>query len=196
MNQEAFDLNSPFDLFVFMKRLFTSADFMPHGHCYFWRPDVLWLNVISDAVIALAYYSIPVLLIYFVLRRKDIPFHWLFLMFGAFIFLCGTTHVVGIITTWYPAYRLEGFVKLLTAFVSILTTFCLIPMMPKALSFPSMETLIAQLSTKTKDLERVNKELEHFNHVAMGREQRVIELKREVNKLAGELGHPPPYNLV
>jgi hypothetical protein len=26
------------------------ANFMPHGHCYLWRPDVLWLHVGSDTL--------------------------------------------------------------------------------------------------------------------------------------------------
>ena len=38
------------------------ANFMPHGHCYLWRPDVLWLHVGSDTLIALSYYAIPVAL--------------------------------------------------------------------------------------------------------------------------------------
>lgn len=195
MNRAPYDIQPDSNLLQFLQRLFT-ADFMPHGHCFYWRPDVLWLNVFSDLLIAFAYYSIPVILIYFVYKRKNVPFHFMFLMFGAFIFLCGTTHVVNIITTWYPAYRLEGFVKLLTGIVSVVTAFWLIPIMPKAISFPSMETLIEQLSTKTKDLKQVNKDLEHFNHIAMGREQRIIALKGEVNHLASQLGQPLPYHLV
>src|SRR5689334_21284227 len=122
MNEQAFDINSPFNLMVFLKRLFTQ-DFMPHGHCYFWRPDILWLNVFSDLGITLAYYSIPVVLIYFVLKRKDIPFNWMFVMFGSFIFLCGTTHLINILTTWVPVYRFEAIVKLITAAVSLSTAF-------------------------------------------------------------------------
>src|SRR5579871_5872744 len=96
----------------FFQKLFVSNDFMPHGHCYLWQTDIVWLHVISDAIIVVAYYSIPLLLIYFVRKRKDIPFHWLFLMFGAFIFACGTTHLLSIWTIWVPAYRFEGLVKL------------------------------------------------------------------------------------
>src|SRR5690242_660264 len=129
-DQGLFDLNSSFDFVTFMKRIFVASDFMPHGHCYFWRPDVLWLNVLSDAVIALAYYSIPLVLLYFVLKRKDIPFNWMFLMFGLFIFLCGTTHVMNIITVWVPTYRLDGVIKLLTAIASIMTVIDFKPLMP------------------------------------------------------------------
>jgi hypothetical protein len=38
-----------------LRRLFSTSEFMPHGMCYRWNPAVIWLYVISDAVIALAY---------------------------------------------------------------------------------------------------------------------------------------------
>jgi exonuclease VII small subunit len=193
MNEEtAFDLNSPLNFLVFFKRLFTE-DFMPHGHCYFWRPDILWLNVLSDVGICLAYYAIPIILIYFIRKRRDVPFHWMFLMFGAFIFLCGTTHLVDVVTTWIPVYRFEGVVKLATAIVSIATAILLVPLMPRAINLPSLETVISQLSQKTDELEKSNKELERFNRITIGREERIMEFKQEVNKLSTELGRDHPY---
>src|SRR5947207_10598521 len=92
-----------------------STDFMPHGQCLGWNPPVLWLNVLSDAGIALAYATIPVALVSFLRRRRDLVFPWMFGLFGCFILLCGMTHVMGIITMWTPVYRAEGAVKLLTA---------------------------------------------------------------------------------
>ena len=68
-----------------------TAEFMPHGYCLLWNPAILRLQVISDGIIGLTYHCIPVALIYLWLRRRDLPFHWLFLMFGAFIVSCGTT---------------------------------------------------------------------------------------------------------
>ena len=48
----------------FLRRLFNT-DFMPHGHCYFWKPAVLWTNVFVGGVIALSYFVIPFLLVHF-----------------------------------------------------------------------------------------------------------------------------------
>ena len=87
----------------FVKHLFSS-DFMPHGVCFLWNPGIMWLHAVSDAVIALSYYLIPLALVYFVRQRPDLPFHWMFLMFGVFIFACGTTHVMGLWTL--ARYRL------------------------------------------------------------------------------------------
>jgi hypothetical protein len=55
---------------------------MPHGYCYLWDPRIVWLHVISDALITLSYYCIPVVLIYFIRKNKDIPFNRNFWMFG------------------------------------------------------------------------------------------------------------------
>src|SRR6266849_2786016 len=101
---------------------------MPHGHCYFWKPEIVWMHVVSDAVIALSYYSIPLVLVYFAHRRRDLPFPWIFLCFGAFILACGTTHALNILTLWVPVYRLDGLVKVLTAMISIVTAVLLYPL--------------------------------------------------------------------
>ena len=70
-----FDLNSAPGVFVFFQRLYSS-DFMPHGDCYFWRPEILWMGVVSDITITLAYYAIPLMLLYFVRKRRDLMFSW------------------------------------------------------------------------------------------------------------------------
>ena len=57
----------------FFQRLFSDGEFMPHGHCYFWKPGLLWLHIVSDALIAVAYYSIPLTLLFFIYRRRDMP---------------------------------------------------------------------------------------------------------------------------
>ena len=43
----------------------SGEGFMPHGMCYLWRPGILALHVISDALITLSYFSIPFTLLYF-----------------------------------------------------------------------------------------------------------------------------------
>lgn len=151
------------DSFIGFFRKLLSADFMPHGHCYWWKPDIIWLHVISDAAITLAYFSIPLMLVYFVRRKKDIPFHWIFLMFGAFIFWCGTTHALNIVTLWIPVYRLDGIVKAITAGVSIVTALCLFPLIPKALALRSpaeLEAANASLAEENKRREEAEKHLQ------------------------------------
>lgn len=92
--------------------MFDFSQFMPHGHCYLWRPEILWLHAGSDALIAAAYFSIPLALIYFVSQRSDIEFKWMFVLFGLFISFCGLTHMMAIYTIWVPNYGLEGLIDL------------------------------------------------------------------------------------
>ncbi|HET6520013.1 MAG TPA: HWE histidine kinase domain-containing protein [Geminicoccaceae bacterium] len=121
----------------------AEADFMPHGYCYLWFPEVLWLNVLSDGLIALSYFMIPTSLSVLVLKRRELPFPWIFLMFASFISACGMTHVMGIWTVWRPDYGVEGLVKLGTGLISITTAMTLIPLMPKALALRSPAELEA-----------------------------------------------------
>jgi PAS domain-containing protein len=120
-----------------------SPDFMPHGYCYMWDPPMVWLHVISDGLIALSYFCIPVALIYLVRRRRDLPFNWIFCMFGLFIVGCGTTHLMEIWTVWHASYLLSGAIKAITAIVSVATAVMLIPLLPKAIALPSVEHLRA-----------------------------------------------------
>lgn len=114
-----------------------SNGFIPHGHCYLWKTGLVWLHIISDATIALAYYSIPLLLIYFISQRKDVPFNGVFFLFGAFILACGTGHLMEIWTLWHPDYWIAGALKASTAIISIYTAFTLIYLIPQALTLTS-----------------------------------------------------------
>jgi signal transduction histidine kinase len=117
--------------------LFSSAAFVPHGYCLMWRPDLVAMHAVSDALIALSYFSIPGAIYLFVKRREDFEFRGAAFLFVAFIGLCGLTHVAGLVTLWQPYYGAQGMVKMATAGVSILTAFALWPMLPKLLAVPS-----------------------------------------------------------
>ena len=103
---------------------------MPDGMCFQWKHEILWMHVIAELVVAIAYFSIPLALAVVLNRRRHIPFGALILLFALFILLCGMTHVVGIIMHWEPVYRLQGLIKLATAAVSIATAVVLFPMLP------------------------------------------------------------------
>ncbi len=61
----------------------VSSHYMPHGNCYLWQTPLVTLYVVSDALIGIAYFSIPIMLIYFVNKRSDVPFSRVFVLFGA-----------------------------------------------------------------------------------------------------------------
>ena len=116
--------------------LLMSRGLAPHGYCLLWDPVLIWLHVVSDAVIALSYLSIPVVLTVFLSRRRDIEFGWLLLLFAIFITACGTTHLMSILVLWVPAYGLEGIIKAITAVASVLPAIALWPLLPRLLALP------------------------------------------------------------
>ncbi|MBM0743829.1 PAS domain-containing sensor histidine kinase [Phormidium sp. CLA17] len=140
-----------------------SESFVPHGHCYLWKPELVWLNVVSDGLIALAYYSIPIVLLYIVRKRGDIPFDWVVCLFGGFIVACGTGHLLNIWTIWHPTYWLSSVIKSLTAAISIGTAIVLISLIPKTLKLPSPGQMAAanqQLENEILERQEAEKELE------------------------------------
>lgn len=124
-----------------LTELLRDERFMPHGHCYLWLPELLWTNVVSDTLIALAYMTIPMTLVYIMRKRRDLPFDWMFAAFGVFILACGSTHLLDIWTIWQPHYWLLASVKALTAVASVITAVLLVKLVPAALSIPSPSQL-------------------------------------------------------
>jgi two-component system, chemotaxis family, sensor kinase Cph1 len=122
----------------------SDGNFLPHGFCFAGRPDLIWLHVVSDAIVALAYFMIPVTLTVFIRRyRMSLSFNWAIALFAAFILLCGTGHVLEIWTIWQPIYYWQGIWKALTAAVSLATAFAILPLLPKLLAMKSPEELEA-----------------------------------------------------
>jgi PAS domain S-box-containing protein len=163
----------------FLTKLFSS-DFMGHGYCYLWQPGIVWLHAISDTMIALSYYVIPFALVYFVRKRRDLPFHWMFLMFGIFIFGCGTTHLMEVWTVWHGTYRLAGVIKAITAASSVATAALFVHLLPEAVALPSP----AQLRAANEELER---EIRERRRVELALHKAYDEVENMVRARTAEL---------
>jgi len=147
---------------AFFKTLFSSDGFMPHGFCFSWSPGLLWLHIVSDSLIALAYATIPVTLVYFIRKRRDLPFNWIFVCFGMFILACGATHAMDVWTLWHATYWLSGAVKAVTAVASVSTAILFVQLVPEALALPGPETLrreIAERKLAEEALSKANRRL-------------------------------------
>ena len=159
----------------FLKNLISPDGFMPHGYCYLWTPGLIWLHVVSDSLIALSYLSIPITLLHFTRKRRDIPFSWMFLCFGAFIVACGGTHLMDVWTIWFPSYWLAGALKAVTACFSVVTAILLIRVTPLALAMPGTQWLIEINRKLTGEVEQRAQAEFSLRRVSEDLERRVAE---------------------
>jgi PAS domain S-box-containing protein len=128
--------------------LFNPSGLTPHGYCLLWQPGLIWLHAVSNLLIGVAYFSIPITLAALIRRRPDLVFRPVFALAAAFILLCGLGHMMDVLTLWVPAYGMEGLLKAATAAVSLATAVALWRLMPQALALPSP----AQLRLVNNDL--------------------------------------------
>ncbi len=169
-----------------------SADaFMPHGMCFLWQPGILALHVVSDALIALAYFSIPFTLIYFVRKRTDLRFGWILVCFAAFIVACGASHLMDIWTIWHPTYWLSGGVKAATALASVPTAILLVKLVPVALRMPSpaaLEAANAELARQVTERRAAEAQVLKLNEQLEARiRERTEDLRAANASLSGEM---------
>jgi len=128
--------------------------YMPHGMCLLWNPAVFWTHAVSDAVIALSYFSIPLALGTFTAKRPDLEYRWVIFMFSAFVGACGITHLFGVWVLWVPSYGWEAIAKLLTAAISAFTAIALWWLIPHALTLPGRTQLESQNRTLADEIIR------------------------------------------
>ena len=183
-------------MFDFFAELFDPSGFVARRQCGDWSVGLVWLHVGSDMLIGLAYLAIPLLLVYFARRRRDVPFRPLFVWFGAFIIACGLTHFLDALIFYVPLYRLAGLVLLATAITSWGTVLALVPAMPQALAMRGPkeleqemsehrrtevalknlnETLERRVAERTAALEQQTRELHEMNRALMRSNQELDE---------------------
>ncbi|EIJ41104.1 serine phosphatase RsbU, regulator of sigma subunit [Beggiatoa alba B18LD] len=133
-------------------------DFLPHGYCISWLPDLLALHVISNAITALAYYAVAGAIVYFTHGRNDLPKNTQWLLIGTFLVfaICGTTHLLQIVTFWYPAYWVSGWLGFINASISFYVfLFLLVPLIPYAIEAPSPSKLQAEIAERIRSEEKL-----------------------------------------
>ena len=142
--------------------IFSQSGLTPHGFCLLWQPGLIWLHLVSDIITGVSYYAIPLALAYFVWKRSEIDFGWIFWLFAGFILACGTTHFFDVWTLWHPDYALQGVVKAITAALSLITAIMLCPLVLRLVQMPSRaelrdanEQLSRQIRERNEALERL-----------------------------------------
>ena len=160
-------MNSIIDFF---SGLFESRLWPARWHCGYWSPFHGWLYISSDLMIWLAYFMIPIIIFNYVSRRKEvIKYSGIYLLFAAFILLCGTTHFLDASMFWVPMYRLNGLVRFITAVVSLMTVYYLIKILPEAFTQKTSIELEREINRREfaeLKLAEANKSLAAFASIA------------------------------
>ena len=162
--------------------MIESASYMAHGYCLLWKPWLVALHAGSDFLIFAAYFAIPVAIWIFLERRRDLELKSLALLFAAFIFLCGLTHLVQMATLWWPIYETQAYVKVATAIVSVATAVLIFPLIPKAVAIPSPLALQNANTVLRQEISAHEETLHRLREAQEELERKVVERTSELER--------------
>ncbi|SDL28154.1 PAS domain S-box-containing protein [Catalinimonas alkaloidigena] len=143
----------------FLTHLWDTADFPARWHCGRWSDLHGWLYIGANLAVWSAYFAIPLMLLYLVRKRPDLPFRKIFAWFTAFILFCGATHLMDALMFWVPVYRFNALLLLGTGLVSWTTLIAMYRVAPQALALKTPAELEEALQRRTAELEKANQEL-------------------------------------
>lgn len=139
--------------------------------------SIMHCQKVSDFLIAIAYFSIPIELLYFI-SCSNVPFKWVLSQFTAFIVLCGLTHLLNGWTYGQHPFQLMlalTIFKFLTALVSCATAITLITLIPLLLKVKKREFFLKKKAWELdREVEMMKQQKEASLHVRM--------LTREIRK--------------
>ncbi|PTX54307.1 histidine kinase/DNA gyrase B/HSP90-like ATPase [Litoreibacter ponti] len=174
--------------------LFSDGGYTPHGFCIAWDWRVLWTHIGSDLLIAASYFAIPGIMLVFLRRRKDPRLYQPAMLFVVFITACGVSHLISILTLFYPWYGLQGVIKLFTGVVSFITALALWKLLPDALKIPSPDALMAALAEKEDEIrERAAAQEELETHKRLLDQQ--VEALEAANQELREFAYAASHDL-
>lgn len=142
----------------------TGNQFLPHRFCIANSPELLTISVFSNLLIFLSYFTIPITLVYFTHQRKDLNLRLTVWLFACFILVCGSTHLLHVVTYWHPWYRLQALFDIATALISLYTAIHLWKLLPQWLNLPNHAQLLElnrQLHHEISENKRINQALRH-----------------------------------
>src|SRR4051794_19603062 len=124
----------------FFRDIFDTSTLIPHGAALGWKSELVWVNAVGDALVAMAFFVTAFVLAYFAARRRRdmLPmFHRPLWAFTALFAACGLTRLLSILTFWVPLYRLEATVKVVLALISAGISAVMLVALPRIMVMPT-----------------------------------------------------------
>ena len=165
-----------------LHEMLDNASYMAHGYCLLWKPWLVALHAGSDFLIFAAYFAIPVAIWIFVTKRPNVEMKGLARLFAAFILWCGLTHIINLVTLWWPIYEFQGVVKAITAGISLTTAVVIFPLIPKALAIPSPHELLLANADLASEIAAHKRTLSELQQARDGLERRVEVRTKELSE--------------
>lgn len=153
----------------FFTGLFDTSLWPPRWHCGNWSDFHGWFYIISDLLIWSAYFAIPIIILNYISKRKELRFHKIYLLFASFILACGLTHFLDATMFWVPMYRLNALVRFGASVLSWATVYGLIRIHPSAFSLKTSKELEIEVEQRKKAEEELrfkNQQLNEAQQIA------------------------------
>ena len=129
-----------------LQNVVENSPYSPHITCYLYDWSLVALNVVGDLLITIAYFVIPAFLIYLAKRFPAQPGKKVLWLFGTFIVGCGATHLMEIWNIWFSNYWIAGWIKMITALISLFTAYVL---------WKSLPTMMGRANFFFKDVPKI-----------------------------------------
>lgn len=147
--------------------LFDTTGFSPRwvqGEAWSQDPWVSWIHILSDFVIFLTYFAVPLVVHHFIKQRRDIRFApSLSILFAVVLFACGFIHLIECILFWWPIYKFSGIVKLFAALASLIGAFYVTRFLPLALELKrgtDYETVVKERLQAEEEMRSLSERLQ------------------------------------
>ena len=152
-------------MLLFIKIMSFNHNFIPQDGCCQWQPQLMGLQVVSDVLIALAYYSIPALLTYYARKQRDVPLSKGFILLGAWFFWGGTTYLMQVWMLVHPSYWLSSSIAPVTAIISLWAVASLRPWISQVLALAGAASFPGNTALESKKVDRLQADSDITNSV-------------------------------